>query len=238
MKIGIVGCGMMGSTLHAVFGSKGHEVVLGVRNEDSPNVQNYKSKNPEAVFLPIEDAITASEVVFLALPFAGSKDRVAKHGDILADKIIVDCANPWPLDDFKDILIREVFSPDKELKDPDEPTSRPFEITIAPGLSAGEEISKLLEGGRFVKAFNQTGVPSIMQSEYPGYNGLKQVMYICGNDKEANATVKKLAADIGFDAFLVGDMTHAGILENLALLNAYSMIKATDYNMAHGLMRR
>ena len=238
MKVGVIGCGMMGSVIGTALKNKGHHVVFGVRNEESPNVKACKEKDPSAVFFSIEDAIKLSDVIFLAIPFAGSKERVVMHGDALLGKVIIDCSNPWPLEDFKDIFINEVLSPDKEYKDPDEPTPPPFSSLLSPGLSGGEEISKLLEGGRFVKAFNQTGMFNIMKSEYPAYNGLKQLMYISGNDKEANRIVKELASDLGFEAFLLGDMTHSGLLEDLAMLNAYAMIKSTDFNMSCGLMKR
>lgn len=43
-------------------------------------------------------------------------------------------------------------------------------------------------------------------------------MFVCGDDSEANEVVRKLAADIGFDAITVGDLTKARLLEPLAML--------------------
>lgn len=44
------------------------------------------------------------------------------------------------------------------------------------------------------------------------------MMFVCGDDAEAIETVRKLAADIGFDAISIGGLAKARLLEPLAML--------------------
>ena len=43
-------------------------------------------------------------------------------------------------------------------------------------------------------------------------------MFVCGDDADATETVRKLAAEIGFDAINIGDLTKSRLLEPLAML--------------------
>lgn len=77
--------------------------------------------------------------------------------------------------------------------------------------SAAEQIAKFTGDGKLVKCFNSTGWGNML-------NPRGSMMFVCGNDAEANETVRKLAEDIGFDALNIGDITRARILEPLAEL--------------------
>lgn len=84
-------------------------------------------------------------------------------------------------------------------------------LTIGFETSGAEINQAFAENAKFVKCFNQTGF-NIME------NPENSMMFVCGNDMQANETVKNLAAEIGFDAINIGDLSKARLLEPLAML--------------------
>lgn len=84
-------------------------------------------------------------------------------------------------------------------------------LTVGFETSGAEINQKFAKGAKLVKCFNQTGF-NIME------NPANSMMFVCGDDAAANETVKNLAAEIGFEAINVGDLTKARLLEPLAML--------------------
>jgi len=52
----------------------------------------------------------------------------------------------------------------------------------------------------------------------PVIQGVRTVMFVCGDDEAAKPVVLQLAADVGFDAVDAGKLTQARLLEPWALL--------------------
>lgn len=84
-------------------------------------------------------------------------------------------------------------------------------LTVGFTSSGAEELAAAAEAARVVKCFNQTGFANMAT---PGGS----MMFVCGDDAEAIETVRKLAADIGFDAISIGGLAKARLLEPLAML--------------------
>lgn len=86
-------------------------------------------------------------------------------------------------------------------------------LTLSLGFdtSGAEAIAASAPAARFVKCFNQTGFGNMADPR-------GSMMFICGDDSEANEQVRQLAADIGFDATAIGDLRKARLLEPLAML--------------------
>lgn len=82
MHIGIIGAGKVGSTLGAAFSKAGHAVTLGVREP---------GKHPGSV--SIAQAVSSSEVLVLATPFAALNAVVESTGP-LEGKVVIDATNP------------------------------------------------------------------------------------------------------------------------------------------------
>jgi predicted dinucleotide-binding enzyme len=53
---------------------------------------------------------------------------------------------------------------------------------------------------------------------FPGYQDLRPVMFLCGNDPDAKTVVSSLAVDLGFEPFDAGPLSAARFLEPLAML--------------------
>jgi predicted dinucleotide-binding enzyme len=84
-------------------------------------------------------------------------------------------------------------------------------LTLGFETSGAEKIAKISGSEKVVKCFNQTGF-NIME------NPKGSMMFVCGNDLEANETIKNLATEIGYEAITIGDITKSRLLEPLAML--------------------
>jgi predicted dinucleotide-binding enzyme len=86
------------------------------------------------------------------------------------------------------------------------------------------------------KAFNTTGFNITAD---PVLNGIRTVMFVCGDDEAAKPMVLRLAADLGFDAVDAGKLVIARLLEPWAMLwihLAFSGSVGRDFGFA--LLRR
>lgn len=90
MRIAIIGTGNIGAGLGRKWSSLGHIVVYGVRDTDSPKLDDLKSE--KAKIMDIQDAVNASDVIVLAIPFA-AVEEVLKNTLGLTMKIVVDTTN-------------------------------------------------------------------------------------------------------------------------------------------------
>jgi predicted dinucleotide-binding enzyme len=86
------------------------------------------------------------------------------------------------------------------------------------------------------KAFNTTGSNNMAD---PVINGIRTVMFVCGDDAAAKPAILQLARDIGFDAVDAGNLQQARLLEPWAMLwisLAYQGGMGRDFGFA--LLRR
>ncbi len=189
MKIGIIGAGDVGSILGKAWAKRGHEIVFGVRNIQSPKVKSLlKLADPNIKVASIGEAASYGEVVVLAVPWGAVKETIENAGD-LSGRILVDPINPLS-SDLKGLI-------------------------VGSSTSAAEEIAKLAQGAKVIKAFNAIGAKTLSNLKFGQYNA---DTFICGDDSGAKSVVKKLAMEIGFDVLDVGSISNARLLENLALL--------------------
>lgn len=189
MKIGIIGAGDVGSTLGKAWAKRGHNVVFGVRNIQSPKVKKLLNSADSNIRVDeIREAIHFGEIIVLAVPWEAAQETI-KNVDDFSGKIIIDPSNPIK-SDLKGVVV---------------PSS----------TSAAEEISKLAKGARVVKAFNAIGAKTLSNLQFGSH---KADAFICGDDLAAKSEVKKLAMEIGFNVVDAGPLSNARLLENLALL--------------------
>jgi len=194
MTISIIGAGNVGQALAKAFASKGESVFLGV-----PEPEKYRSivqaLGKRARIDTANEAIAASEVVILAVPYSAA-DSVARSVSDWQGKILVDATNP--------------LSPGLA------------GLSVGTSTSGAEEIARAARGARVVKAFNTTGAENMADSRYPGGTVF---MPVCGDDAEARTRVIALATLIGFDAVDCGDLRTARYLEPFAMTWIHMAIK-------------
>jgi predicted dinucleotide-binding enzyme len=91
MKIAIIGTGNVGGALATRWASKGHEIFLGVR--DTGRFKGMELlNNPRTVALPVQEAVSAAEVVLLSTPAMQAVEVAQSLGDT-TDKVILDAMN-------------------------------------------------------------------------------------------------------------------------------------------------
>lgn len=134
-------------------------------------------------------AVAGADVVILATPYGAAAD-IAEKADF-GGKIVVDVTNP----------VTEDFSA----------------LQLGHTTSAAEQIARLFQGARVVKAFN-----TVFAQHYGGdltLNGEKLQTFVASDDEPARKTVMALASDMGFDAVDAGPLGNARYLEPLGFLN-------------------
>jgi hypothetical protein len=194
MTISIIGAGNVGMALARALIRAGESVQFGV-----PHPAKYQDAvqalGSAARLGTTADAVAASDVVILAVPYAAALDIARQVAD-WQGKILVDATNP---------LAPGLAG-----------------LSVGTTSSGAEEIARLAHGARVVKAFNTTGAENMADSHYPG--GLV-FMPVCGDDAAARSRVVALATLIGFDAVDCGELRAARYLEPFAMTWIHLAIK-------------
>ena len=146
----------------------------------------------------------SGDVVVLAVWYQAVPDVLARYGDQLAGKVVVDITNPV---------------------DPD--TYAP--LTVEAG-SVAQEIASTVPGAKVVKAFNTTFAGTLVEGSVAG---TPLDVFVAGDDEEAKSVVQQLATDGGLRAIDVGPLALAHQLEGAGYLNmAVQPALGTNYGSA------
>jgi NADPH-dependent F420 reductase len=133
MKIGIIGAGDVGGTLGRRWCQKKHEIMFGVRNLQSQNVQRLIKVDQNLRFGDIVEAVAFGEVILLAIPWTSVEDTILNGGN-LSGKILIDPTNPLT-PDLKGLALDNT--------------------------SVAEKIANLAKSANVVKAFNTIGAKTL-----------------------------------------------------------------------------
>jgi len=210
MRIGIIGAGNVGGNLGKVWAGKGHEVMFGVRDPQSPKVRALVGGLGEPARAGgVKEAAAFGEVVVLTTPWPATQEAIQAAGD-LAGKILMDCTNP--------------VKPDLT------------GLSLGQTTSAAEEIARWAPGARVVKAFNTIGAQQMLN---PQFGSQAASMFICGDDAAAKSVVARLTEESGFEVVDAGPLSNARLLEPLAMLWIYLAVKqGLGTEIAFKLLRR
>lgn len=138
MKIGIIGAGDIGGTLGMRWRQKGHEIMFGVRNRKSQNVQKLIELDKNLKFGEIRETVVFGDVIVFAVPWTSVEETILIAGN-LTDKILIDPTNPLT-PDLKGLALENI--------------------------SAAEKISNLTKSAKVVKAFNMIGAKTLSNLIY------------------------------------------------------------------------
>jgi predicted dinucleotide-binding enzyme len=188
MDVTIIGTGNMARGISTVALAGGHRVtLLGTTLDNAQGLAGELSGDVHAgtVGDPIE-----GEVVILAVWYAAVSDVLARYGDQLDGKVVVDITNP---------IDPEAFEPLK-----------------IPAGSVAQEIAAKVPGARVVKAFNTTFAGTLAQGEVAGQ---PLDVVIASDDDGAKAVVSQLARDGGLRPVDAGPLARAHELEALGFLH-------------------
>ncbi len=178
MKIGVLGTGMVGSTLASKLVALGHEVRMGAREAGNAKAKAWaesagRRAPPRATFA---EAAAFGEIV-LELHARREVGRGAAGGEEgePRGKVVVDVSNP--LDFSKGMPPRVLTGPT--------------------GESLGEQIQDAFPDARVVKALNTVNAAVMVD---PRRVGGESDLFLCGNDAAAKAKVAALLEGAGLDA--------------------------------------
>jgi NADPH-dependent F420 reductase len=168
--LSILGNGNMGQAIAAVAGKGGHSVqLLGSADADTP---------------------VTGDVVVLAVPYPAVSDVIAKRGDQLAGKIVVDITNPLNFATFDSLV-------------------------VPADSSAAAEIAAALPSSQVLKAFNTTFAATLTAGTV---GPLPTTVLIAGDDPDAKSTLAGIVTAGGLNAVDAGALSRARELEAVGFL--------------------
>ena len=211
MKFGVLGSGMVGSTIATKLVSLGHEVRMGSRDAANPKAKAWVDKTGRGASQgTFADAAAFGEIVFNCTNGQGSLDALKSAGaEALRGKVLVDVANPL---DFS--------------------KGMPPTLFVSNDDSLAETIQRTFPDSKVVKALNTVNANVMVE---PGRVRGDHDVFVCGNDAGAKAEVVKLLKD-GFgwkNVNDVGDITAARATESYLhlWLRLYGALQTADFNV-------
>jgi predicted dinucleotide-binding enzyme len=211
MRIGVLGTGIVGTTLATKLTKLGHDVTMGSRKAGGEKatawVKEAGEKSAEGTFA---DAAAHGDIVFNCTSGIASLEALeAAGGQNLGGKTLVDVANPL---DFS--------------------KGMPPTLTVCNTDSLGEQIQRAFPTANVVKTLNTVSANVMVDpSIVPGVH----TMFVSGNDAKAKAEVTTiLKAGFGWKEVMdLGDISCArGQEMYLALwLRLYGKVQTTNLNV-------
>ena len=211
MKFGVLGSGLVGSTIATKLVSLGHEVKMGSRDAANPKGKAWVDKVGRGASQgTFADAAAFGEIVFNCTNGMGSLDALKSAGDAaFRGKILVDVANPL---DFS--------------------KGMPPTLFVGNSDSLGETIQRTFPEAKVVKALNTVNASVMVE---PGRVRGDHDLFVAGNDAGAKAqVVRLLKEDFGWkNVNDVGDITAARATEAYLhlWLRLYGALQTADFNV-------
>ncbi|MEM6513972.1 MAG: NADPH-dependent F420 reductase [Pseudomonadota bacterium] len=195
-KIGVLGTGDVGRTLAAGLAAVGHDVMIGTRDPEKPDLADWQSGTASDVEIgTFEQAAAFGDVLVFAIGWSNVDAVIELAGEGNFDgKVLMDATNPL------------------RFETPGEPPV----LELGHTDSAGEVIQRRLPNARVVKAFNIIGSPYMVNPDFP--DGSPD-MFICGNDDDAKQTAGLLIESLGWPSPIdLGSIENARHLEAMAMV--------------------
>jgi len=212
MRIGVLGTGIVGSTIASKLCALGHEVMMGSRAAGNGTALAWAAgAGPNASEGSFAGAASFGEVVFNCTAGVHSLDALEAAGaGNLAGKVLVDVANPL---DFSQGM--------------------PPKLSVCNTDSLGEQIQRAFPEARVVKALNTLNcLVMVDPARVPGEHDI----FISGNDEGAKAQVCELLGSFGWPAERIvdlGDIAGARGAEMYLLLwlRLFGAVQTGDFNV-------
>ena len=179
--VAIIGTGTIGSTLAANFAAGGQDFLLAGRDQDKTRkVASDVSGHAEVV--SVDEAVDRADVIVVAVWLDDFKQFIARYGDRLAGKVIVDPSNP--------------VGPDG---------AGGYRKVIGEQESSGQILAGLLPAGaRLVKAFGTLSAPSLAAAAWREPE--RAVQFYAADDAAAGDLVAGLIRAGGYEPVRVGGL--------------------------------
>ncbi len=210
LSVGVLGgTGEQGRGLALRLAVAGHAVTIGSRDADrAAGIAAEVGHGVRGV--ANADCARVSDVVIVAVPWAGHADLLRSLAPHLAGKVVVDCVNPLGFD-----------------------KGGAFALPVDEG-SAAQQAAAILADSRVVAAFHHVSAVLLLDESVPT---LDTDVLVLGDDREATDLVQALAGRIpGMRGIYGGRLRNAGQVEamtaNLIAINrrykAHAGLRVTD----------
>ena len=185
MKIGVIGAGRIGGNAARLFAAAGHEVLLSFSRDPSRLRELADAIGDRASVGSVGDAAQFGEVVLFSVPWRLIPEVVQEAGS-LEGKVVIDTTNQF---------------------------GRGGVERIPGGRTAAQLNQERMPGAKLVKAFNT--VTAGFQASEAGREPPEErvVLFLCGDDDTAKATVGELILEAGFAPIDLGGLADASPME-------------------------
>jgi predicted dinucleotide-binding enzyme len=211
MRIGVLGSGVVGTTLGGGFLARGHEVMIGSR--EPGKLQEWAREHRGARTGTPEETAKFAEVGVLAVKGSAAAAMLRLAGVHLAGKPVIDATNPI------------ADAP---------PVNGVLRFFTALDESLLERLQKEFPQIRFVKAFNSVGSARMVN---PVYAAGRPTMFICGSDSPAKDLVARLLEQFGWEAEDMGGVEAARAIEPLCILWCIPGFRQNQWTHAFKLLK-
>jgi hypothetical protein len=193
MRVAILGSGLMGAKLGALFARAGHEVAFSYARSPDKLATLAREAGAKARAATPGEAVEGAEAVLLAVHWDNVDDVVNQAGD-LAGKVVVTCSLPM--------------------------NAANTELVIGRTSSGAETLAKKLRKASVVSAFNTVPSEVLFEVFARRHRLVRPSLVHCGDDPAAKRVAAQLIRDIGFDPIDAGPLRIARYSEPFALLVA------------------
>jgi predicted dinucleotide-binding enzyme len=183
MKIGIIGCGNIGSAIARHWADAGHDLILSAKHLDHAERIANRFKKRARVGTP-EQAAREGEVVLLSIPLCEVPHLPKNVREALRGKIVIDTSNPYLERDGE--AAREVFDSQQ---------------------GTGVWTAEQLPDARIVRAFNSVHAEVFETQAHRKEDPIG--VPIASDDSKALLVTARLIRDAGFEPIVIGGLKEA-----------------------------
>jgi predicted dinucleotide-binding enzyme len=180
MRVGIIGAGMIGSTLAKLWVDAGHKVRVASRHPDQLKELVERLGELASAGTPA-DAAEFGDVVMLTVPLKAVPDLASGLRSSLSGKVVLDTGNAY------------------ERRDGDVARQASAHAAGSAGWAAA-----MFPESRWVKAFNTVYFKTLQSEAHRG--GDRLGIPLAGDDPDALRRAADLVRDAGFDPVIVGPL--------------------------------
>jgi predicted dinucleotide-binding enzyme len=179
MNIGVIGAGMIGGTVGALWAKAGHRVRFATRHPESLGPLLAEAGTNASAGTP-EEAARFGEIVFCSVPYGAWPSLAPAIAPLVSGKVVLDSANPYP--------------------------GRDGDFARA-AIAAGVPVARLLPGARLVRAFNSVYFKTLQTEAHRA--GERVGIPLASDDAAALDAAARLVRDAGFEPVVVGALARA-----------------------------
>ena len=197
--VAIIGTGNIGGTLAAEFAAGGRDFLLAGRDEEAAR-KLAAGLDGLAEAVSVDEAVDRAGVLVVAVWLDDFEQFIARYGDQLAGKVLIDPTNP--------------VGPDG---------AGGYRKVIDEQESSGQLLAGLLPGGTvLVKAFGTLSAPSLAAAARREPD--RAVLFYAADDEAAGDLVAGLIRAAGFDPVRVGGLDQSIRIEMFGDLHEYGAL--------------